>query len=848
MLRALFMLSLFAYPAEFRREYRSQLSLDFEDNERQRGYLLRLLFEVLFNGLAMRLEGLWRDISYAVRTLVKAPLFSSVVIGTLAIAIAANAIIFSALYAVLIAPFPFAQMDRLALVTGQMRLGSSAGISSEIPLSFVYTHPQTTTIASIAGAGVSVVHARIDGRYADLREAMITPSYFDTLGVAPYVGRFYHTGARARSEAVISYEYWRNRYGANPSVIGKLTTIDSRTYTIVGVTPPGTMDPMFGDVKSPDVWTIYPPQTGDAMYLTFPIVRMRPGVSIQQLHADVTRLWQAANARDLFVNPQFLSLHVHSLRDAILTDSTQPLWILFGAVAAVLLLACANIANLMLARGASRGNEFALRSALGASVRRVASQIIVETLVLSAAGSAVGLGLTAMLMRPSLALIPGRIPRLQTAHIDGTLVLYVCALCAIVTVLAGVIPAIRVRTAAKGTSRTRIALVSAEIGIAFALLVCAGLLLRSFVAMISQDVGFDPHNVYVASFQLQRPGSGPEVTPPRDPRLAVHVVQAIRALPGVSGAALASQVPFDNGPNMMLGDVWIAGQPRPKPGRFSRAPLTMAAVISPEFVPLMRIPMLQGRNFSRNDLAGAAHLAPSGVLVNESFVREFLGDKPPLRNRIESVGGTAPIIGVIGDVRSSLTQPPRPTVYLPFQQRFEFQVAMRTTGDDPALAAQIAAVAHKFDPQIGIPPVVSMKQAIRESASVASAAFILLATLAVIALVLALAGIYGIVAFSVERRYHEIGVRIALGATNGDIFRRTVAGAVMQSLFGIAFGIIAAALAANAIQTQLFRISPLDPLTFAATVALLVGCTAVAAAVPAWRAMRIDPAQTLRYE
>jgi putative ABC transport system permease protein len=848
MLRALFAVAMLAYPGEFRREYTSQLFLDLEDRGGESGYTLRLFFDVLLGGIAMRLELLWRDIAYAVRTLSKAPVFTGVVVGTLAIAIAANAIIFSALYAVVIAPFPFGNIDRLALVTGQMRIGPSAGLVAQIPLSFVTNHPQTATIESIGGSGVSLVHARVDGRYVDLREAMVTPSYFGTLQVAPYIGRFFNSGVRSRSDAVLSYEYWRAHYNGDPSVLGKPTTIDANTYTIVGVAPPGTQDPMYGDIKSPDVWMLYPPETGDAMHLAFPIVRMRPGVSTAQLQADVTRLWQAAARRDPFVSPRFLSLHVHPLREAILADSSQPLWILFGAVAAVLLLACANIANLMLARGASRGNEFAVRSALGASAGKVASQITVETLVLCAAGCAAGLALAAFFMRPALALIPGRIPRLESAHIDGTLVLYVCALCAFVTVFAGLLPAMRLTRSGTKASRMRVALVSTEIGIAFALLTCAGLLVRSYVAMVSQDVGFSPTHLYVATFRLHTPGDAANITPPRDPLLATHVEQSIRALPNIADVALATQVPFDNGPNMMLGDVWIAGQPAPKPGRFSQAHITTAAMIAPEFVPLMHIPLLQGRNFTRADVAGSPSNAPTGVLVNETFVREFLGTKPPLQNRISSLGGTAPIIGVVGDVRNSLTQPPRPLIYLPFKQSFEFQVVMRTRGNDSALAAEIAAIAHKYDPQIGKPPVVSMEQAIRDSASTAHAAFILLSALAVIALVLALAGIYGIVSFSVERRYHEIGVRLALGATHGEIFRRTVFGAVAQSLFGVAGGIVLAAIAANAIQTQLFRISPLDPLTFVTTVALLIACTVLAAAIPAWRAMRIDPARTLRYE
>ena len=845
-LRALFALSIAAYPAEFRREYRSQLFLDFDDRRSVPGELLRLFLDTTFGGMAMRCEMLWRDLAYAVRTLSRARLFSGIVIGTLAIAIAANAIVFGALYAVIIAPFPFAHMDRLAVLNGQMRIGPTPGLEVPLPLDFARTYLRdSAAVESVAGSAISIVHAQVDGRFVALHEGMVTSSYFRTLGIAPYLGAFFGAKRSDATRIVISYKFWREHFGANAAAIGKDIVIDGRAFIVAGVAPPDMFDPAARTRGSADVWTTFPPETSDALYNVTPLVRMRPGVTIAQLQADAQRLWRAAGSKNPFLNSRFQTLQAHALRDVILGDRARSLWILFGAVAAVLIVGCANVANLLLARGASRSNEFAIRSALGAARRRVAAQIVIEALVLSVAGCAIGLLLAAFGMGPALALIPGDLPRLQTAHVDAALVLYVCALCILVTLLAGMVPALRKAPAGglRSTTRARTALVSTEIGIAFALLVCSGLLLRSFVAMISQDVGFDPRNLYVASFLVQSPGGAAYAQNPRDALLAKHVQEQIRVLPGVTGVALGTQMPFGQGTSMMFGDVWIQGQPRPRPGRFTPAQVTTAAIISPEFIPLMRIPVLQGRAFRSTDVRGAP-----AVLVNETFAREFLPGKSIAGKRIQSIGGSAAIIGVVGDVRTSLTQDPRPLVYFPMKNSLDFQVAIRTSAGDSKLAAQIAPIAHRLDPQIGTPPVISMQRAIRDSAASAHAAFALLSALALIALLLALAGIYGIVAFSVARRYHEIGVRLALGATNADIFRRTIAGALMQSLFGIALGIVGAALAANALQTQLFHVSPLDPVTFAATAGLLIACTALAAAIAAWRAMRIDPARTLRYE
>jgi putative ABC transport system permease protein len=845
MLRTIFALALFAYPAEFRRDYRSQLFLDLEDRTHEQGYALRLFFDVLVNGIFMRIENLWRDIAYAVRTLARAPLFTIVVAGTLAAAIAGNAIVFSALEAVLLRPLPYPHVDRLMLATGKMRSGAGApGMMMSLPFSYVDALAGKSPLIEAIGAALpQESRARVDGQLVTLHRAFVTRSYLATLGITPYLGRFFSTAGDANSQAVISYEYWRGHYVSDPRVVGKLLHVDAKAYTVVGVAPPGILDPNYGAAAHEDLWQLMP-RDKHKDYAAFPVIRTRAGVSIAALNGDLNRFWLAAHAHDRDTFTTLLRMDAIPVTEALF-ENTRALWILFGAVIAVLLIACANIANLVLVRATTRSGQFAVRAALGATRARIAAQTLTETFVLCALGCGAGVAIAAALAKPALALIPGNLPRLNTASIDGTVLFYVCAIGIAVTLVAGLLPALKAGSGnlvVRRASRTRTILVAAEVAATFALLVCSGLFLRSFLTMVSQPLGFDPSHTYVASFILP---TAPDVSDPNAAPLsantAMRVSQRIKAIPGVTSVALATQVPFDLRFQMM-GQFSVDAPLRPGPMRPER--MSSAAQVTPNFFALMRIPILRGRNFTAHDMTG-----PDVIVVNEAFVRQFFKGKPALGKRIYGGNGGAQIVGIAGDTRTSLSIPPNPIVYLPFKGTVPvFQVLIRTTRESPQLATAVDRIAQQAYPRIGNPPVNSLLDAVRESAANARASFVLLAALTVIALILALAGIYGVVAFSTERRYHEIGVRSALGATARDILRQIVGGAFVQTLIGIALGLIVAAAAANAIDSQLFKTPPLDPAAFAGAMLLLLACTALAAALPAWRAMRIDPARTLRYE
>jgi len=849
-MRSLLLLATLAFPPEFRKAYRSDLLADLEHRKGERGYGLRLFFDVFLAGLGMRFELLRRDVGYAVRMLIKAPVFTCVVGGTLAVAIAANAVILGALQSVIFAPLPYAQADQVFVSTVRdPKNPSQSGFTP--PVGFVDMLTHSRAIQSAAAVNTFQGLHTVDGEYAKLSQAQVTPAYFVTLGVQPYIGRFFNA-SDTQSKAVISYAYWRTHYGGSASVLGKLLTIDRAPYTIIGVAPRGMVDPGFGVAAQEDIWTLFP-RTGNAWGLL--VTRPRSGASVEAVRADLKRLWQNAMGRPWQSYPKWTQLFTVRARDAILDDA-QALWIFFAAAAAVLLIASANIANLILARTRSRKDEFAVRAALGASVRRIATQSVTETLVLCACACIAGLALAAGCMRAAVELLPENLPRVSDARIDGHVVVYVCALGIGAALVAGVLPALTAAgkdlTGRRG-GRAGMTLVALEVAAAFALLVCAALLLRSFVALTSQQLGFETRHVYTATF-LRKDLFTPKDHSTHGSRVntALMLPQArrrIAALPGVAQTAISGHVPLADDLEVMTG-FWLPG--RAMPGPRDQHALADIGYFSREYVPLMRIPIVAGRNFKNAD-------RDNDILVNQAFARKYFGGQSAVGAAIYTSAGVpnatlCHIIGVIADTRDSLMQQPKPTAYWPVSSSAPlhgaaaFTVVMKTSGDDPHLAMEIAALAQRYFPEYRSPRVTSLDQALADNSATARTSLTMLATLAAIALLLAVAGIYGVVAFSVERRYHEIGIRRSLGETDGRVLSRIIGSSITQAAVGIALGVVAAAFGVRAIEHQLFKTQPFDPASFALTAVLLLVCAALASAIPAWRALRIDPARTLRYD
>lgn len=841
MARTLLTLALLAFPSEFRRTYRSQLFLDLEHRSSERGYAARIFFEVLFGGIAMRAELLWRDVAYAARSLIRAPLFTCIVVGTLAVGLAVNAIVFGALDAVLLHPLPYANAEHLYIagVTDPRTGGVQNPIDPPVPSADVIA--RSSLLSGVAAVSSSDAPANVDNSTVTLARSMVTPGYFALLGVRPYIGAFFN-GRDAEHQAVISHRFWLAHYGANASAVGRTLLIDGEAFTVAGIAPDGMVDPGFAAAPADDVWTLFPRAGRQFGYL---VLRAHDGVQADALNADLRRLWDATKGRSWqSYPPSMTALHAFPIRDAMF-ESAQAIWIFFAAAAALLLVVCANVANLVLVRALKRRDQVAVRVALGATVRRIVAQHLTETLILCALGCGLGIALAAVLMRPALALLPGNLPRLNQAHLDAPVIAYVCGISVCTLLAVGIAPAFataRKRISTRG-SRSGATLIAVEVAAAFALLVCSGLLLRSFVTLTGQPLGFEPHGAYVAGFMPRKFDVG--APPQRNASDVAHRALAqIAALPGVTGAALGLHTPFLPWFDLMTG-FWRPGTP--KPARTDKHWMSEVTSVSPAYFSVMRTPIVAGRTFSANETS-VSH----AIVVNRAFARKYFGDTPALGREINTDAGdygVERIVGVVADTRDSLTGTPKPTAYFPYNARWPvFTVVFRVRSGGPQYAKEVAALAARAFPQYSVPQVRSFEQAVRDDAAAARASFLLLAALTAIAVLVALAGIYGVIAYSVERRFQEIGIRLALGATRAAIFASVLRAALVQSAAGIALGIVVAAFCARQIRAQLFQTSPFDAASFMAAVFLTLACVVLAAAIPSLRAARIDPSRTLRYE
>jgi predicted permease len=664
-MRALIALLLFSYPHDFRTHYRAQIMHELDEMPGS-AYAMRIAVDIVFAGLSMRAESLWRDLRFATRVLLKAPLFTIIVISTLALAIAGNAVIFSMLDAVLLKPLPYANAERIGLIDQIPPPGA--------PQRFVFVPlaPERERIAREAAAFSETASIatgvdsdiRVHGTMRSVERAIVTPGYFHLIGAHAEIGRlFTQSDSASDRTAVISDAVWRRDFGADPAAVGSTITIinsngrpDGAAYTIRGVLPATTLDVGFRALDRDDVWTIAPHYgRRDAQPLAAILARLKDGATWASARADLTRITPkvgASAARTGLIN------RITPLTDSIFGGAQEFLWIVFGGVSAVLLIACANIASLLLARGAARSAEFAVRTTLGASARRIGAQLLTEMTVLFAAGAAGGLALATFALPAVVALMPEPYPRLDEARIDGNVVLYVCALTCIVTLVAGIIPTLwRLRSRPNDTlkaagrnatdygARARFVLVAVEVAVAFALTVCSGLMLRSYVSLTHVDVGFEPRGVYNAVFDLKNSA---------DPSPARRIAERIMHLAGVTDVAIATSVPFSR-VSMNAATVHIAGGPVPAPNVFDTRFSTAIADVSADFVSLMRIPVLAGRAFIDADRA-----APVAI-VNAAFVKRFVPHGDPIGKHV-LFGQPAPrswrIIGVVGNARDSLTAAP----------------------------------------------------------------------------------------------------------------------------------------------------------------------------------------------
>ncbi|MGC2297776.1 MAG: ABC transporter permease [Acidobacteriaceae bacterium] len=810
------------------------------------------------------LETLVQDVRYAMRMLARAPGFAAVAIVTLALGVGANAAIFSVVNAVLLRPLAYANPGQL-VVAPEARPQSgitSGGLSWP---TFLEVRDHNDVFSAMAGFAGHALTLTGRGEPADVSTISVTGDFFTLFGNRPLLGRTLTAEDGERGAApmvVISEGLWRGRFGADAGIVGTAITLDERRFTVVGVMPANFRTPFFEQgeqmwiplVEDPlfSKWMTRPPQEH-----WMPVVaRLRPGISLAAARAEMktmsSRLAQAVPAESGWV------LGAEPLQQDIVGDVKGPLLLLLGAVGLVLLIACANIANLLLARATARQKEIVVRIALGAGARRIARQLLTESVLLGALGGVAGMLLAWWGVSSLHSLLPPGLPQLDSIRVDGSVLGFALVVSLVTSLVFGLAPVMfatganpqsHLRESARAgegrsSQRARGLLAIAEVALAMILLVGAGLLLRSFARLTGVNPGFETEHVVKADISL------PQFQYPRPQQWAAfadEAMQRIEATPGMENAAMAAPLPLvSNFVNLPFTIVGAAPLPQ------GSAETAHYVAASPGYFRVMEMSLVRGRLFSGDDTAGMAPVA----LISESMARKYFPHENPLGKQMmfgfpPSGNVARGIVGVVSDIRDvSLGKDPGPMMYVPFAQAplWGGEVVVRSNLSAAAVAAAVREEVHGIDKDLPVTDIETLPEAVHASVAEPRFRTLLLGLFGGIALLLAAIGIYGVVSFSVSRRTREIGTRMALGATPGSIWRLVIGESVRLVLLGLAVGIPAALLLTRSLSALLFAVHPSDPLTFVVVASLLTLVALAAAYVPARRAMRVDPMVALRCE
>lgn len=857
--------ALLAYPRDFRMHFGAEILSEIDADAQP---ISGQLFDLIKGAVLMHLDTIARDVAYALRRLRAAPLFVTIVVLTFALGIGVNVAVFSVLDAVVLRPLPFDDASSLVVVNSINPRGDVFPVISP-PDAQAIAAEHSRVLAGVAGSVSKQPTLLLDGKPYALNGLQVSSNYLTLLGVRSKLGRGFAAADAAPGvrSAIVSDQVWRERFRGDPGLVGRSITLDGNSYRVIGVLAPGQLlpDASAGQVLSEDVLTVLPaqqPASQRGARMGGGIARLAPHTTLAAANVEL-KLVSADLAREYPEYNKGWSFFVQSLSALALGPAASSLWIVFAGVVAILLIACANVGNMLAARWSSRDRELAVRRALGASSRRIAVQLLVETAVLAFIGACFGVGLAYGALRGFGPLVGDALPRAGTIGIDGMSLLYALVVVVVATFLAGLSPLLSLRTgdlqsvlksAGRGGDgsrrhQLRAALVVIEVALAIALVTISGLMLRSFFAVINTPLGVNTSGV-VATDAVGLSTSGAFAPTGNNKSVQNDVLRRLQALPGVASAALALTYP--TGDIEFQTKIGVLGRTYP-PGE---EPQALENAITAQYFDVFGVRPILGRVFTAADMESAAPVA----IVSERFVQKYLVGMDPLKARIRiqtdpAKPHLATIVGVMPDERlgvgtsdqSSLV----PGFYTPLAQQPVpfFSAVVRAPGLDPAIAArEVTSAFAGAMPLTPAPQAFTIAQRIANSTEEERLMAILLASLAAIALLLALSGIFGVVSFSVTQRSREFGVRMALGASISGILADVLRRAIATTAIGVVLGITAAALVARAIVAQLGTISPFDPGTFAVVVALIFVSATMAALGPALRATRVEPVEALRYE
>jgi putative ABC transport system permease protein len=814
------------------------------------------------------METFWQDVRYGARVLAKHKGFTAVAVLTLALGIGANTAIFSVVNELLLRPLPYRDAGRLIMLWEVSPEGRRQNSTSRA--NFSAWRDQSKSFEGMAAFSDQRVGLTGGGEPEEVAVQLATPELFGILGVEPVLGRVLteEDGRAGAGGVVLSYGLWQRRYGGDPKIIGKPVILNGGPVNVVGVMPAGFqwhIRQKSGTGRPAEIWAVLSmPEQGEegsnwrGRFLSV-VARLKPGVTAEQADAELKTI-ESRLSQD---SPQYnksWGAEAVPLRDQFVGNVRPALWILLGAVGFVLLIACANVANLLLSRAAAREKEMALRTALGARRSRIVRQLLTESVLLALVGSALGLGLAYWGIQALVAISPRDLVNLQGVGLNLTVLGWTLAVSLLTGLVFGVAPALEatrvdlndsLKEGGKGaggqSARSRglrSALVVAEVALALVLLASAGLMVKSFGRLRQINTGFDTENVLTMVLRL--PGAKYK----EDPQYIAFFNQAlerIRALPGVTSAGMVNYLPLYGGLGSAT-DFVIAGLPAPPPGE---EPVANVRVADSGYFGAMRIPLLRGRNFTDYENAEARHV----VLVSRSLADKYFPGGDALGKRVTVNMSDKPvpteIVGVVGDVRyDSLTEEAEPTVYMPVPElTYAFMTfAIRTTGDPAEITPAVRRELGALDPDQPISDVRTMNQVMADTVARARFNTLLLGLFAGLATLLAAVGIFGVMNYAVTLRTREIGLRMALGAQPGRVLMLVLRQGLLLTLIGIGIGLAGALALTRLMSGLLFGVGATDPATYASIVVLLAVVSLVACYIPARRATRVDPLIALRYE